>query len=92
MSGIATSVAVQGSSLVVLATNAGIYLSTDGGGTWRLAQAGPGGAAAGEGGFSYVGMTSTLKGVALPADAGLHEVFISTDGGKTWKAHAVSAS
>ena len=92
VNGIATSVAVQGSSLVVLGTDAGIYLSTDGGGTWQLAQAGPGGAAAGEGGFSYVGMTSTLKGVALPADAGLHEVFITTDGGKTWTAHAVSAS
>jgi hypothetical protein len=90
VNGIATSVAVQGSSLVVLATDAGIYLSTDGGGTWQLARAGPG-SAAGEHGFSYVGMTSGLYGVALPADARLHEVFITTDGGRTWQAHAVSA-
>jgi hypothetical protein len=88
VNGIATSVAIQGSSLTVLATDAGIYRST--GGTWKLAQASPGGAAAGEDGFSYVGMTSAADGVALPADAGLHEVFITTDGGRTWQAHAVS--
>jgi hypothetical protein len=91
-SGIATSVAVQGQgSLVVLATDNGIYLSADGGGNWQLAQASPGGAAAGERGFSYVGMTSPLDGVALPADPHLHAVFITTDGGRTWRPHAVSA-
>jgi photosystem II stability/assembly factor-like uncharacterized protein len=90
VTGIATSVAAQGSSLVVLATDAGLYLSTDGGGTWKLAQASPARAAAGEGGYSYVGMTSAAEGVALPADADLHEVFITTDGGRTWQAHAVS--
>ncbi len=90
--GIATSVATQGGSLVVLATDAGIYLSTDAGGKWQLAQASPGGAAAGEHGFSYVGMTSPLDGVALPADPRLHEVFITTDGGRTWAAHSVSAA
>lgn len=90
VTGIATSVATQGSSLVVLATDAGLYLSTDGGGTWKLAQASPARAAAGEGGYSYVGMTSAAHGVALPADADLHEVFITTDGGRAWQAHAVS--
>jgi BNR/Asp-box repeat len=90
VTGIASSVATQGSSLVVLATSTGLYLSANGGGTWQLAQASPGGAAAGQGGFSYVGMTSTEDGVALPADAGLHEVFVTTDGGRTWQAHAVS--
>jgi hypothetical protein len=90
VNGIATSVAIQGSSLVVLATNAGLYVSSNGGGTWQLAQAGPAGAAAGKAGFSYVGMTSASDGVALPADAHLHEVFITTDGGRTWRAHAVS--
>ena len=89
VNGIASSVAIQGSSLVLLATGTGLYLST-GGGTWRLAHASPRGAAAGEGGYSYVGMTSATDGVALPADAGLHEVFITTDGGRTWRAHAVS--
>ncbi len=90
VNGIATSVAAQGSGLVVLATSTGLYVSTDNGGTWQLAQTSPVGAAAGEGGFSYVGMTSTEDGVALPADSGLHEVFITTDGGSTWQAHAVS--
>jgi hypothetical protein len=90
VNGIATSVAVQGSDVVVLATSAGLYLSANAGGTWQLAQAGPAGAATGQGGFSYVGMTSTSDGVALPADAGLHEVFITTNGGRTWRAHAVS--
>jgi len=90
VNGIAASVATQGSSLVVLATSAGLYLSSDGGGTWKLAHASPAGAAAGEGGYSYVGMTSATDGVALPADADLHEVFITTDSGQTWKARAVS--
>jgi hypothetical protein len=88
--GIATSVATQGQgSLVALATDTGIYLSS-GGSDWQLAQGSPGGAAADEGGFSYVGMTTPLDGVALPADPGLHEVFITTDGGSTWQPHAVS--
>jgi photosystem II stability/assembly factor-like uncharacterized protein len=90
VNGIAASVATQGSSLVVLATSAGLYLSTDGGGTWKLAHASPAGATATAGGYSYVGMTSATDGVALPADADLHEVFITTDGGQTWKAHAIS--
>jgi hypothetical protein len=88
--GIATSVATQGQgSLVVLATDAGIYLSSDSGSAWKLVQPSPVGAAAGEGGFSYVGMTTPLDGVALPADAGLGEVFITTDGGLLWQPHAV---
>jgi len=35
-------------------------------------------------------MTSPADGVALPADASLHEVFITTDGGRTWQARPVS--
>jgi len=90
--GIATSVAMQAQdNLVLLATDAGLYRSGDGGRTWQLTQAGPTGAAAGETGFSYVGMTSPTNGVALPADPRLHEVFITTDGGSTWLPQAVSA-
>jgi hypothetical protein len=90
--GIATSLAAQNQGQqVVLATDAGIYLSGDGGSTWRLVQASPTGAAAGELGFSYVGMTSQLDGVALPADPGLNEVFITTDGGSSWQPHLVSS-
>jgi hypothetical protein len=90
--GIATSVAMQAQdNLVLLATDAGLYRSGNGGRTWQLTQASPAGAAAGETGFSYVGMTSLTNGVALPADSGLHEVFTTTDGGSTWLPQAVSA-
>jgi hypothetical protein len=88
--GIATSLAAAQGNLVVLATDAGLYLSDNGGTSWRLAEPGPAGAAAGQRGFAYVGMTSQFDGVALPADAGLHEVFITTDGGGTWQAYRVS--
>jgi hypothetical protein len=74
----------------VLATDAGIYQSTDGGGSWQLTQRSPSGAAAGEAGFSYVGMTSATNGVALPADASLHEVYVTIDGGGSWLARTVS--
>jgi BNR/Asp-box repeat len=89
--GIAASVAAAQGNVVVLATDAGIYLSSDGGTSWHLAQPGPAGAAAGEQGFSYVGMTTESLGVALPADPGLHEVYITTDGGATWRAYPVSS-
>jgi hypothetical protein len=89
--GIATSLAIQAHvNLVVLATDAGIYQSTNGGGSWQLTQPSPGGATAGEAGFSYVGMTSATNGVALPADASLQEVYVTTDGGGSWVAHPVS--
>jgi hypothetical protein len=35
-------------------------------------------------------MTGPAQGVALPADAGLHEVFITTDGGSSWRPRQVS--
>ncbi len=89
--GIAASLAIQAQdNLVVLATDAGIYRSGDGGSSWQQTQPSPSGAAPGQLGFSYVGMTSPTNGVALPADAGLHEVFITTDGGATWQSHLVS--
>jgi photosystem II stability/assembly factor-like uncharacterized protein len=89
--GSATSVDAAQGNLVVLATDAGIYRSGTGGRTWQLTQASPNGTAAAEHGFSYVGMTSSVDGVALPADPGLHEVFITTDGGSAWQPHAISA-
>jgi hypothetical protein len=89
--GIATSVAAAQGNLVVLATDSGLYLSGNGGTSWQVAGTGPAGAAAGQRGFAYVGMTSDTNGVALPADPGLHEVFITTDGGSTWQAHLVSS-
>jgi hypothetical protein len=89
--GIAASVAAQTGGLLILATDAGIYSSGNGGSTWQLAQPSPAGAAAGEGGFSYAGMTSSQNGVALPADPGLHEVFTTSDGGRSWQQDTVSA-
>jgi hypothetical protein len=89
--GIAAWVAMQGQeNLVLLATDAGLYRSGNGGASWLLAQASPGGTAAGEPGFGYVGMTSPSNGVALPADPSLHEVFITTDGGRAWLPQPVS--
>jgi hypothetical protein len=37
------------------------------------------------GGFSYVGMTTSTQGVAVPADETLHEIWMTFDGGRTWK-------
>jgi hypothetical protein len=89
--GIAASVAIQAQgNLVLIATDAGLYRSGNGGTAWHRAQASPAGAAAGAIGFSYVGMTSPTNGVALPADPSLHEVFITTNGGRTWLPQAVS--
>jgi hypothetical protein len=88
--GIAASLAAEPGGQLVLATDAGIYRS-DNGSAWQLAQASPAGAAVTEPGFSYVGMTSSRSGVALPADPGLHEVFTTSDGGHTWQPQQVSA-
>ena len=75
---------------MLLATDSGLYRSSDGGRSWQLAQPGPRSAAAAAPGFSYGGMTSPAQGVALPADTGLHEVFVTTDGGSSWRPRPVS--
>lgn len=90
--GNALALAAQPGGLLLLATDAGIYRSGNGGDSWQLAQGSPAGAASGQNGFSYAGMTSTQNGVALPADPGLHEVFTSHDGGLTWQADPVTAA
>ncbi len=87
--GIATSLAAAQGGLVVLATTTCIDVSADGGANWRQAYGSPPGAGAGRTGFSYVGMTDQRHGVAVPADAGLHEVLITVDGGSTWQRSAV---
>ena len=37
------------------------------------------------GGFGYVGMTTDVQGVALPADPSAGTVWFTFDGGQTWK-------
>jgi hypothetical protein len=79
--GTATSLAAASSDLVVLATTKGIEISPDGGTTWRTVvppASGP------SGGFGYVGMTDADHGVAVPADAGLHQIWITVNGGLSW--------
>jgi hypothetical protein len=88
--GLATSLAAAQGNLIVLATTAGLDVSADGGASWTPAETGPPGPAAGLGGFSYVGMTSQLRGVAVPADPRLHEVYTTTDGGASWQPSQVS--
>jgi hypothetical protein len=76
--GPATSLAATTGGVLVLGTGRCIDVSADGGATWRQAQLGP------AGGFSYVGMTSPLQGVAVPADSSQHAVWFTFDGGQSW--------
>jgi len=80
-SAIATSLAVSPAGQLVLATTAGIYVSTADARTWRRAAVHQ----QVTGGFGFVGMTTATKGVAVPVDSGLHEVFITRDGGSSWR-------
>lgn len=86
-SGTPTSLAVAPTSgTLVLATSTGIYYSANDK-SWHSARF-MGGArltSAPAGGFSYLGMTTTLMGVAVPANPRLGEIFTTTDGGRTWR-------
>lgn len=86
--GSVTSVAASSGGLVILATTAGIDYSPDGGRNWQPASFSGQGPA---GGFSYVGMTTSTQGVAVPADSSLGEVFVTADGGHTWQASPIAA-
>ena len=83
--GTATSVAGTTAGTIVLATTAGLQVSTDGGATWAAAQG-----ALPAGGFSYVGMTGPQQGVAVPADTAQHAVWFTFDGGLTWRPSPIS--
>ncbi len=82
--GPATSLAATTSGVLVLGTGQCIDVSADGGAKWTQAQRGP------AGGFSYVGMTSPLQGVAVPADSGQHAVWFTFDGGQSWRRSPVT--
>jgi hypothetical protein len=78
--GTLTSLAAAPAGMRVLATSNGIYVIPAGSSQWKQAtvENSP------KGGFSYVGMTTASQGVALPADASLHEIWMTFDGGQTW--------
>jgi photosystem II stability/assembly factor-like uncharacterized protein len=82
--GTATSVAGTTTGRIILATTAGLELSTDGGATWTAGQG-----SLPSGGFSYAGMTSPTQGVAVPADTAQHAVWFTVDGGQTWQASPI---
>ena len=62
----------------------GIYLLKPGAAKWQAATLSDPSATVP--GFTYVGMTERLQGVALSGDPSLHEIWMTTDGGQTWQA------
>jgi hypothetical protein len=82
--GTATSVAGTAAGTIVLATTAGLQVSTDGGTSWTASRG-----TLPSGGFSYVGMTSANQGVAVPADVTQHAVWFTFDGGQSWRASPI---
>ncbi len=83
--GIATSLSGTPSGPVLVATRSGIDVSTNaprasGALTWHTALG-----ATAAGGYSYVGMTTSEQGVAVPADDSLDAVWFTYDGGAHWQ-------
>jgi hypothetical protein len=82
--GFATSLSGSVTGQVVVATTVGIDVSGNlagtGRGLWWKRVAGTGGL----GGFSYVGMTTSLQGVAVPVDSSLHALLFTYNGGRLW--------
>jgi hypothetical protein len=82
--GIAMSLSGTPSGPVMVATSDGIDVSTSapGNGTvsWRTARG-----AGAPGGYSYVGMTTSAQGVAVPVKLGLDAVWFTYDGGAHWQ-------
>ena len=75
-----TSIAATSSGTLLLTTIRGIYLLTQGAAHWAASSA----TGAPPGGFSYVGMTTSEQGVALPFSTSRHEIWMTFDGGRTW--------
>jgi hypothetical protein len=82
--GIAMSLSGTPDGPVMVATSEGIDVSTSapGNGTvgWRTARG-----AVAPGGYSYVGMTTSQQGVAVPVKLGLDAVWFTYDGGAHWQ-------
>jgi hypothetical protein len=77
-----TSFSYAPNGTMVLATTAGIYYLPANASQWQASSAT--GSKAPRGGFSYVGMTTSTQGVALPANTSLGEIWMTFDGGATW--------
>jgi hypothetical protein len=92
----ATSIAASQAATVILAASQGIEVLPTGTTTWRAATlTSTTGSASGSGpagGFSYVGMTNGLDGMALPANPADGAVWFTTDGGLSWAPSVVQGS
>jgi hypothetical protein len=82
--GTATSVAGTPTGTIMVATSLGIDVSADGGATWTAADI-----AVPPGGFAFVGMTTSARGVAVPADPNQDAVWFTVDGGRSWQASPI---
>ena len=83
--GIAMSLSGTPGGPVLVATSGGIDFSANAPGasgalTWRSASG-----ATAPGGYSYVGMTTSQQGVAIPADLNADAVWFTYDGGAHWQ-------
>lgn len=79
--GTITSLCAGPNGTLVLATSNGLYTLPQGATQWQRAAQSQG---VPQGGFTYVGMTSDMQGVAVPADARLSEIWMTFNGGLTW--------
>lgn len=85
-----TSLTAAVDGTLVLSTASGIYVRPTGSSRWQAATAANSTAGFPAGGFSYVGMTTATRGVALPVNTSLHEIWLTTDGGLTWAASPIT--
>ena len=80
--GVANSLTAAPSAQYILATTEGIEVLNTSSGRWqKLVTL--------SGGFSYIGMTTNSQGVAIPANASLHEVYMTYNGGLSWLPYAI---
>ena len=82
--GIAMSLSGSPDGLVMVATSDGIDVSANAAGNATLGWRRSHGATA-PGGYSYVGMTTSAQGVAVPANVGRYAVWFTYDGGAHWR-------
>jgi hypothetical protein len=75
------SLAETATGTLVLAGSSGIKYLAAGSSSWTAASLT---GSTPSGGFSYVGMTTPTQGVAVPADASLHEVWMTSNDAQSW--------